>query len=132
MKPVVKKSLIAVAAVVATPIVILVLLAVLLYVPSVQNWAVRQVASYASESIGMTVRVDNVRLRFPLDLTVNGFLATLPNDSLRHKTDTIADALQLTASVRLRPLFHGNVVVDRLELADTKLNTARFIPSARV
>ena len=76
MKPVVKKSLIAVAAVVATPIIILILLAVLLYVPPVQNWAVRQVASYASESIGMTVRVDNVRLRFPLDLTVNGFLAT--------------------------------------------------------
>ncbi|WP_297143216.1 translocation/assembly module TamB domain-containing protein [uncultured Prevotella sp.] len=132
MKPVVKKSLIAVAAVVATPIIILILLAVLLYVPPVQNWAVRQVASYASESTGMTVRVDNVRLRFPLDLTVNGFLATQPNDSLRHKTDTIADARQLTASVRLRPLFHGNVVVDRLELADTKLNTARFIPSARV
>ena len=76
MKPVVKKSLIAVAAVVATPIIILILLAVLLYVPPVQNWAVRQVASYASESTGMTVRVDNVRLRFPLDLTVNGFLAT--------------------------------------------------------
>lgn len=112
MKPVVKKSLIAVAAVVATPIVILVLLAVLLYVPSVQNWAVRQVASYASESTGMTVRVDHVRLRFPLDLTVDGFLATQPNDSLRHKTDTIADARQLTVSVRLRPLFHGNVVVD--------------------
>ena len=105
MKPVVKKSLIAVAAVVATPIVILVLLAVLLYVPSVQNWAVKQVASYASESTGMTVRVDHVRLRFPLDLTVDGFLATQPNDSLRHKTDTIADARQLTVSVRLRPLF---------------------------
>lgn len=112
MKPVVKKSLIAVAAVVATPIIILILLAVLLYVPPVQNWAVRQVASYASESTGMTVRVDNVRLRFPLDLTVNGFLATQPNDSLRHKTDTIADARQLVVSVRLRPLFHGNVVVD--------------------
>ena len=132
MKPVVRKSLIAVVAVVATPIVILVLLAVLLYVPSVQNWAVKQVASYASESTGMTVRVDHVRLRFPLDLTVDGFLATQPNDSLCHKTDTIADARQLTVSVRLRPLFDGNVVVDRLELADTKLNTAHFVPSARV
>ena len=132
MKPVVRKSLIAVAAVVATPIVILVLLAVLLYVPPVQNWAVKQVASYASESTGMTVRVDHVRLRFPLDLTVDGFLATQPNDSLRHKTDTIAAARQLTVSVRLRPLFDGNVVVDRLELADTKLNTAHFVPSARV
>ena len=132
MKPVVRKSLIAVAAVVATPIVILVLLAVLLYVPPVQNWAVKQVASYASESTGTTVRVDHVRLRFPLDLTVDGFLATQPNDSLCHKTDTIADARQLTVSVRLRPLFDGNVVVDRLELADTKLNTAHFVPSARV
>ena len=51
---------------------------------------------------------------------------------MRHKTDTIADARQLTVSVRLRPLFHGNVVVDRLELADTKLNTSHFVPSARV
>ena len=80
----------------------------------------------------MTVRVDHVRLRFPLDLTVVGFLSTQPNDSLRHKSDTIADSRQLTVSVRLRPLFHGNVVVDRLELADTKLNSAHFVPSARV
>ena len=68
MKPVLKKTLKIVAAVVAIPVVIVMLMAVLLYVPAVQNWAVDRVADYVSSSTRMTVGIDRVRLRFPLDL----------------------------------------------------------------
>ena len=45
---------------VLTPFVLILLLAVLLYLPPVQNWAVKQVASYASESTGMDISVKHV------------------------------------------------------------------------
>ena len=132
MKPILKKTLKIATAVVAIPILIVVILAVLLYMPPVQNWAIRQVAAYASDATGMTVTVDRVSLRFPLDLGIYGLRATQSNDSLRHVTDTIADARQLVVNVRLRPLLNSNVVIDRLDFADVKMNTARFVPSAHV
>lgn len=48
------------------------LLSILLYLPPVQNWAVKQVAAYASESTGMDISVKQVRLVFPLKLGVEG------------------------------------------------------------
>ena len=122
MKPVLKKTLKIVAAVVAIPVVIVMLLAVLLYVPAVQNWAVDRVADYVSSSTRMTVGIDRVRLRFPLDLAVYGLRATQPNDSLYNVTDTIVDASELTVSVRLMPLLKSNVVVDKLDVYDLRLN----------
>ena len=132
MKPIVRKSIKIAAAVAAMPIITIILLAALLYVPPVQNWAARQVASFASESTGMTISVERISLRFPLDLGIYGLRATQPNDSLRNLTDTIADARQLVVKVRLMPLLRSNVMIDRLDFRDVKLNTARFVPSARV
>ena len=132
MKPILKKSLKIAAAIVAVPATLITLLAILLYVPPVQNWAVKQVASYASDATGMTVSVERVRLRFPLSLNVYGFLATQPNDSLHNVTDTIADAKCLAVDVRLRPLLSSVVVVDRLDFTDVSMNTAQLVPSARV
>ena len=43
MKPILKKTLKIATAVVAIPILIVVILAVLLYMPPIQNWAIRQV-----------------------------------------------------------------------------------------
>ena len=132
MKSIASRTLKILAAIVATPILIVAVLSVLLYLPPVQNWAVRQVAAYASQTMGMKVEVASVRLRFPLDLGVYGFRATQPNDSLHNVVDTIADARQLVAGVRLMPLFRGEVRVKSVELQDAKVNTAGYVPSARV
>lgn len=43
---------------VLTPLVLIFLLSILLYLPPVQNWAVKQVAAYASESTGMDISVN--------------------------------------------------------------------------
>ena len=132
MKPIYKKSLKIAAIVLATPIVLIALLAVLLYVPPVQNWAVKRVAAFASEATDMTVSVERVRLGFPLDLNIQGLLATQPNDSLHNRIDTIAAADELIAGVRLLPLLSGNVEVKDLDFRRVRLNTLRFVPSARV
>ncbi|MDE7118555.1 MAG: hypothetical protein K2O61_07970, partial [Bacteroidaceae bacterium] len=56
--------------VVLTPIFVLLLLFVLIYVPPVQKWAVNTAAEILSEEMGMEVSVEHVRLKFPLDLSV--------------------------------------------------------------
>lgn len=60
------------------------LLSILLYLPPVQNWAVKQVAAYASESTGMDISVKQVRLVFPLKLGVEGVKVLQPIDSLKN------------------------------------------------
>ena len=45
-----------------------VLLAAALYVPSVQRWAVQTAARYASEATGMQISIGRLGISFPLDL----------------------------------------------------------------
>ena len=64
------------------PILLCLLLAVLIYLPPVQNWAVKKVAAIASEKTGMEITVGHVSLAFPLDLQLDDFKAIKQNDSL--------------------------------------------------
>uniref|UniRef100_UPI003FF10967 hypothetical protein n=1 Tax=Prevotella sp. TaxID=59823 RepID=UPI003FF10967 len=86
-------------AILLTPVLLIVLLAVMLYIPPIQNWAVKQVVSYASEQTGMDISVKRVNLVFPLNLGVEGLRIMQPNDSLPQQNDTIADARKLTVDV---------------------------------
>lgn len=108
------------------------ILAVLLYIPPVQNWLVRQVVASASEKTGLDISVDNVRLAFPLNLSVNGVSVLQKVDSLPNVTDTIAGIRNVIVDVRLLPLFRSQVEIDRLSLSDVNMNTAGFVKSARV
>ena len=71
------------------PILLCLLLAVLIYLPPVQNWAVKKVAAIASEKTGMEITVGHVSLAFPLDLQLDDFKAIKQNDSLPQVRDTI-------------------------------------------
>jgi UPF0716 family protein affecting phage T7 exclusion len=64
------------------PILLCLLLTVLIYLPPVQNWAVKKVAAIASEKTGMEISVGHVSLAFPLDLQLDDFKAIKQNDSL--------------------------------------------------
>ena len=44
---------------VASLLALLLLITILLYLPPVQNWAVRQVSAYASEATGMDIGIDH-------------------------------------------------------------------------
>lgn len=115
-----------------TPVLLFIILAVLLYIPPIQNWLVGQVTSYASKQTGMEISVERVKLAFPLDLCVVGFKVLQPNDSLPNKKDTIANVRNLVADVQLWPLLRQKVEIDAFELNDVKLNTADLVASARI
>ena len=120
-----KKLIIWTLAVLLTPVLLFLLLAVLLYLPPVQNWAVDKVAAVVSEKTGMTVRVGYVKLEWPLNLGLDDFLMV-------HEGDTLADVGHLTADVQLRPLFDKRVVINELSLSKAKLNTNGFISDLHV
>ena len=56
--------------VILTPIVLVVLLAIALYIPAVQNWAVDYGSKVASEKTGMQISIGTIQIVWPLDLEV--------------------------------------------------------------
>ncbi len=109
----------------ATPIALFLLLAILLYIPPVQNFAVHQVANYLSGNLGMDVRIDKVRLAFPLDLAVHHMTAV-------EKGDTLLNADRLRLNVKLMPLFEGRADVDGFELYGLVIDTKSYISDTRI
>lgn len=116
----------------ASPVILFILLALLLYLPPVQRWAVGIATHYASESTGMDISIEDVRLRFPLDLQLGGVMAIQPNDSLPQQKDTLVNAERIICEVQLRPLLHSDVQVDILQMNNVSMNTATLIPDCRV
>lgn len=125
MKKPIKKALKWLGITVATPIALFLLLAILLYIPPVQNFAVHQVANYLSGNLGMDVRIDKVRLAFPLDLTVHHMTAI-------EKGDTLLNADRLRLNVKLMPLFEGRADVDGFELYGLVIDTKSYISDTRI
>ncbi len=111
--------------IVATPVVLFLLLAILIYIPPVQNFAVHKVAESMSERLGMHITIKEVRLAFPLDLSVHGVTAT-------EGGDTLLDARHLRLNVQLRPLFEGRADVDGFELYGVKLDTKSYISDTHI
>ena len=126
-----KKVLKWLGVVVLLPVLLIALLAVLLYVPPVQNWAVKQVARVASEKIGMDISVERVKLEFPLRLGMEG-VKVLRMDSLTMQRDTVAWVTKALVDVQLKPLFNKQVEIDELDLQGVTFNTTDFVDAARV
>mgnify|MGYP002071994598 FL=1 len=82
---------------------------------------VKRVADYASRETGMDVRVDRLRLSFPLDLSLQGVsVADAQGDTLLRVED-------LTVDVYLATLFRGSVKVETLELNRAYVDTKDLI-----
>ena len=108
-----------------SPIVLFVILTVLLYIPPIQNWAVKQVAAYASEKTGMKISVEHVDIGFPLDIGADGVLVIQDGD-------TIADIRRLVADVKFWPLLSSKVELSKVELNHAKIHTRDFIEDMRI
>ncbi len=115
-----KKLLKWLVGIVATPIILFLVLAILVYTPPVQNFIVQRVAASLSSSMKMDVAVGYVRLAFPLDLAVHEV-------SIAEKGDTLVAVRRLRLDVALRPLFSGRADVDGFEVYDAQLNTGQLV-----
>lgn len=106
--------------VLATPIVLFIVLAALLYFPPFQNFAVHKAADYASEKYKMKVSIENIHLAFPLNLKVNGVQAI-------SKKDTVLSVEKLNIGIQMLPLFEKRIELDGAELVHAKINTMNLV-----
>ena len=103
------------------PVVLFLLLTVILYIPPVQDFMVRRVASYASRETGMNVDVKRLRLSFPLDLDLQQVnVADERGDTLLHVGSLVVD-------MRMTALFRGCLQVEALELNDSYVDTKEWM-----
>ena len=108
-----------------SPVVLFLLLAIVIYIPAVQNFIVGKVTERLSATTGIALRVDNVRLAFPLDLSVRGVEAV-------ERGDTLLAVRALRLNVRMLPLLEGRADIDGFELYNTRLNTKALIADTYV
>ena len=115
-----------------SPFVVILLIALALYMPPVQNWAVGIASKSASEATGMDISVGYVRLAFPLNLSLEEVKVLKQDSILPQRKDTIAYINRAIASIQVTPLLQEHLRINVLEIAGIKIHTADFIPQARV
>lgn len=93
-------------------IIFIIILPFLIYVPPIQTFLKNEACKIIYNSTGMKVEIDKLRLKFPLDLS-------LQKVSVVEATgDTMVRAREVIADVKLLPLLKLDVKVNKLKLND--------------
>ncbi|MCD8319078.1 MAG: translocation/assembly module TamB domain-containing protein [Paraprevotella sp.] len=104
-----------------TPIILFLIVAALLYIPPIQDFAVRKATVYLSDATGMKFHIGRLRLTFLFDIDLqNVEISDAQNDPLLN-VERLAVDLSLTS------LLHGQVDVEGIELDQATVNTKSFI-----
>lgn len=93
-------------------LIVVLMLPVLLYVPPVQTLVKNIACDMVRDKSGMDISIDRLRLRFPLDLTLDGVRL------IEATGDTMATARKAEIDIRLLPLLKLDLQLQRLRLAD--------------
>ena len=107
----------------AIPTMLAMFVSLLLYIPSFQDFAVRKAMQYASDVTGMRIRLERIRLSFPIRLRVQGLLVW--QDSL--PSDTLFSLKELNLQIRPWPLLSKELLVESVGLKELKLNTGNLM-----
>ena len=108
-----------------TPILLIILVIILLYIPPIQNFACDKATEAASKATGMDITVGRIHLRFPLKLLVRDV-------DVVQRGDTLASLGSLSVRVQLLPLVRGRVEVDEVQLKEIKLDTRDLMPEMAI
>lgn len=93
-------------------LIVVLLIPVLLYVPFVQDLAVKVAEKVVHDKTGMDVGIGQLRLKFPLDLSLENVYV------VEASGDTMVRARRAIADVKLLPLLKLDVRLNRLQLND--------------
>ncbi|MDE7471253.1 MAG: hypothetical protein K2M57_07405, partial [Paramuribaculum sp.] len=92
--------------------VVVLIIPALLYMPFVQDMAVKIACRKVSESTGMDVSIGKLRLKWPLKLGLERVVA------IEAGGDTLASLGGADIAVKLMPLLHGEAIVDGADIRD--------------
>ncbi|MCC8197746.1 MAG: hypothetical protein LIP06_04015 [Tannerellaceae bacterium] len=107
------------------PIVLVLLLSVLLYLPAFQNFIISKAVGYANQATGLDISVRKLHLSFPLKLTVEGMQVISP------PADTLLVAEKLDAHIKPLPLLKKEVYFHAFDLDRVVLNTDTLIDGVK-
>lgn len=93
-------------------IILILLIPVLLYVPPVQTFVKNVACNMVHKSTGMDISIDKFRLKWPVDLSLQGVTI------VEATGDTMVNAREVIADVKLMPLLNLDVQIKRLSLLD--------------
>ncbi len=113
-------------ALLALPFVAALLLAVALYIPAVQDYAVGVMTEYVDERTGLQLSVGRLRLTFPLDLRIDDVVV------LDAASDTLLAARTVVVDTDLTQLLTWRVGLDGVSADDVVADTRDMIAQARV
>ncbi|MDE6638081.1 MAG: AsmA family protein, partial [Muribaculaceae bacterium] len=93
-------------------LVVILIIPVLLYIPFVQDFAVKTATKMVAEKTGMKIGIEKFRLKFPVNLSLSGVSV------IEATGDTMVLAREAVVDVKLRPLLALDVQIKRLKLHD--------------
>lgn len=93
-------------------LIAILLIPVLLYVPPVQDFAVKTATRIVADKTGMKIGIEKLRLKFPVDLSLSGVSV------IEASGDTMVLAKEVIADIKLKPLLGLDVQINRLLLRD--------------
>lgn len=111
---------------VVAPFLLCLLLALLLYIPPVQDFAVRQASAYVSRQTGYDIQFSRLRISFPLDIDLQDLVV------LDAEHDTLVAAGSALVNLDLSRIMRMQLGVDAIRLAQVKADTKQLIPTARI
>lgn len=105
---------------------LLLLVAILIYLPPVQRFIKDKALASISRSTGMAVTIDNFRMRFPAVLRLDNVMV------IEADGDTLLRSASVGARIALLPLVRSNVRASGLDLQDTFIDYADSAGSVRL
>lgn len=101
------------------------LLMTALYIPPIQNWAVQKACGYASETTGMDISLERVKLTFLLDLELENLTAIQAPDTLLHTDAVVVD-------LDFRQALDGKIGVESIIIRNGLFNSLDMIPQVHI
>lgn len=104
------------------PIILFFILTIALYIPKVQNFAVGKATGIISKTLGMDVKIEELRLTFLLDINLKNVAVT---DSVGQR---ILEVENLDIDLGFRKLLFGEIDVEGIQLNNATADTQALIP----
>ena len=109
-----------------SPLLLLVTVMGLLYVPPVQRWAIGLATDYAERQTGFDIGIEGLRIRFPLDIEMEGLCVVDP------PRDTLVCVESAVVDLDLMRLPMGRIGVEGIELCRGYVDTHSLIQTTHV
>jgi hypothetical protein len=122
LNPVIRKTLKVILWVIASIIMLVVLIALSLNIPAVQNFVKDKAINYLKNKTHTEVRLESIKIAFPKDVVLTKFYIE------DQKKDTLLFAQSLAVDINLLQLIHKKVEISNIELDKVRANVTRINP----